>query len=410
MSEWRVKSLDLPPGVKEVVGVAGVVTSAVGAYLQTVVAALKVVEAFAETSVDLYTSIVNQFITEAQNFINDINEAGVSVLIDYPQNINPALFNPVSQANLGGTVFDANLTGGAKTAGDVNRTDEEGQNRLQAIASRRRNWNPPSRDLLNYPQAITRIVNAFDDPTDPLRPQFSDSANTFGAIIMVQSQDVSIFLRLVSSLNGLFGLDDLDQIQWPGFEDWFADLGKSFTDLTEQEICSLDLTVDSFFRNAGRHPNFIMNVRLGELFPPLKEALDALSEILEQLRPNGDITSFVEKIIEAFEAKIARLEVLATRLEQLGEQLQDAFGATSFAMLAVESNTGNNGFKLGVLNSTGAPQFENSLVCSVLVYTGGPGVHVLKTLFGQSGEKIESSVGKAVEEAGNLIDTPVLRP
>lgn len=407
MAEWRVRNLELPPGLQEITDTAATVTSSVATFLDAVQRALEVAAAFAQPAFDAYSAIVNALVDELQGFINDINETGVSVLVDYPQNLNVTQFNPASRATLAGTLVDtSNLQ--QKTSDDVRRSG--GQNRLQAVVTKRRVWNPSSRDLLSYDEAVLRITRAFDDREDPLRPVFTDNANTVGVVIMTYSQELGTWLRLVSALNDLFSLDDLSQVIWPGFEDWFDEFSGPITELTQEELDLLDLTAPIDSRGGGEHPNFVLNTRLGDLIPTLGDILETMIQLLESFRPNGDIAEFVQNTINAIESKIQRLQRVIDALSDLTDQLRNAFQGMALASVVVESQTGNSGFIQGLQRSTGHPQFDDALVLSLVIYAGGPGGQVLKQLFGSAGTALRQSTQESLAAARAVANRPLERP
>ena len=407
MAEWRVRTAQLPPGLSEVTDAAAEIVSGVATFLDAVSIALEAAAAFSSVAFDGYTSLVNAFISQLQTFLSDFKETGVSVLIDYPQNVNIARFNPTNEANLAGTIVDIQTL---KTVTTDDVPQRGGQNRLQAIIQRRRDWNPASQSAISYDQAIERIATAFNDTEDPLRPIFSSQARTVGVVLMAHTTEVATYFRVLDAFNRLLALEDFAQLQWPGIQDWLDDVKKPMKDLTETELAQVDFTAPFGKRGGGAHPNFVLNTRLGDLFPGLGDAIDALSQLLEQLRPNGPITDFIRGAIDALKRKIKRLQDLIDRLEELTDQLRNAFEGTAFESVVIESNTGNSGFIAGLRGSTGHPEFDYAFVVSVLIYAGGPAASTLKLIFGSAGERIKNTTLEAVAAAENAASRPVRRP
>jgi len=405
MAEWRVKQLETPPGIEELAETVNDVAGAVTGFLDAVVTALEVAKQFVILSTDLYSTIVNEIVDELQNFLNDIGETGISVLVDYPLDLNIGLGKTDVRADLGGTnvpVSDLNQ----RTRDDT--ASRGGYNRLQAIATTVRDWNPTSTAPLDYAGAITRIINAFDDIEDPLRPRFSDSANTVGVVIMGFSDSIADFLAIVALLAAIFDIEDLHQTSFPAFPDLFPEFsGREFSSLSQDELDLLDLSALTEQRNGGEHPNFVLNTRLGDLIPALGDLLEVLSGLLELLRPNGSLADFIEKAIESLQRKVLLIKELVDRLNELIQEILDAFGGSGFAMVVVESNTGNTGFQAGLRASTGHPVFEDSLVVSLLLYAGGASTRVLKEVFGGIGEQVESSVDDAKAQAAVALGRPI---
>lgn len=401
MAEWELRPLTLPPEVQDAADAVADVIDAVAEVLEVVQQALDIIATVAQAALDTYRFIVNTIIDLIQDFLNDLRFAGIYVLVDYPQNINFDTFDPTSDVNLAGTAFDP-----AILASITGETDEGFD--LQAIAERRKLWNPASKDVLSYRQAVQRINQSFDDPTDPLRPQFSDNAASVGVVIMVWSTEVALFLKLVRQLGNLFRLDDLLQLNNPGFEEWFSDLDKAFDELTETELCEIDLNIPINLRGGGRHPNWIGRVTLQDLFPGLGELLQELSDMLELLRPNGDLTQFIQDIIDAIKAKAERLRQLVETLQALATLLREGFSGTALASVVIESTTGNKGFIEGLNNSTGHPEFEEAIVLSMVLYAGGPSAEPLRLLFSAPGTKIQNTFDENLEREEANIARPVI--
>ena len=408
MAEWSVRKLQLPPGLETAVEKGGDVAGKVADFLAKVHKALDVASVFATGGFDLYRTLVSVFITGVENMLSDLQNAGVYVLVDYPQSLNAAQFNPVAEASLAGTILDKDAMG--VLSGEDAGT-KAGFDKLQAISGRRTQWNPPSPDIMSYDVAIERVAGAFVDPLDPLRPMFSPSAHTVGVVIMVHSEELGTFLKLVRAIDNLFALDDLRQsVILPGFKAWFEGLSKDFSELSQTELDELDLAPPVKFRNAGAPPNFIMQAKLVELVPVLGDALTELAALVEQFRPNGELTDFVKEVLTALANKIERIRQIAVQLKTLSEGLKSSFSGTELATCVIKSTTGDDGFRLGLLNSTGHPEFNHSLVCTVLLYAGGPSADVLAALFGAPGQAIVSSKLAAIENEKRHLDRPVLTP
>ena len=411
MAEWRVRSVSLPNGIEDIVSGVGKTAGAAADFLDAVRVGLQVTSNLANTSVDLYSVLVNAFITSTEALLSDIVESGVYVLVDYPLSLNRGRLNPVSRVNLAGTVLDSRggISGDPVTADESFRRNALGQSDLQAVATRRINWNPVSRDIMSYEEAIDRIVKAFDDKFDPIRPQFSDSANTVGVVLMAHSEDLATLMKLSRSISDIFAVDALGQLQKPGFRDLLDDVASEFSDLTQQEIDRLDFTPKIDLRRGGRHPNWVVNTKLRDLLPIVGDNVDAIIELIDLLRPNGSITDFVGTVLQALEDKVSRINDIVTNLETLSKQLE-TLSNTRLSSVVIESTTGNTGFKTALVNSGGHPEFQSSFVVSVVLYAGGPGGKVLKQLFSSAGEIVPDSLRQAVDNRGRNVPRPILEP
>jgi len=404
-AEWKVISIELPPEVQAVLDTVADVIDAVAAFLDLVAQALDLVAAVAQAALDTYSAIVNALIDAIQAFLNDLRYAGIYMLIDYPKDLTLSDLNPVSDANLAGTVFDPNLPPDP-TAAD-----------LTAIANKRKNWARQKKAMQSYRSAINRITTAFDDGADHLRPPFSDSAATYGVVIMAYSEELAIYVKLVRALSNLFALNDFKQALMPGISGLSDMLGERWDDLADMadslgdiDWCDPNLIPPNDRRNMGTEPNFVGRYVLQDLFPPLGQLLQTLSNMVEVLRPNGALTEFIQDLIDAIKAKVERLNETVALLQELADQLREGFSGTKLTAVAISSSTGNKGFKDGLIKSTGHPGFEQAFVCSVLLYAGGPSVDALKLLFSGEGEPISDTFNANLEREQRNKTKPVLVP
>jgi len=388
VAEWQIIELEVPPEIQQVLDLIADALDAIAAFLELVAAFLELVATLIQLALDLYVALVNAFIDALQNLLNDLRYAGIYVFLDYPNTLSLADFNPAAESTLAGTIFDPDFLDGV-----------EDQEELLAIAAKRKSWARQQKSFLSFDTAIARINASFVDQLDHLKPPYSETANTYGVVIMGYSEEVVLYLKIVRQFYNLFALNDLGQVLAPGFDQWLEDFEGGIEDLTSVDWCDFNFVVPFTFRNAGTFPNWIGRYTLQDLIPPLGELLRALSNLLELLRPNGAITDFIQALIDALLKKVERLRQLAETLAELADALRNAFSGTKLSVVTVESSTGNNGFINGLRSATGHPGFDEALVVSLVLYAGGPNIEPLKLLFGVQGEKMVDDYVDATEGA-----------
>jgi hypothetical protein len=399
--QWVTLHLELPPALQSILDVGADGLDAVATFLEAQAAFLQLIADMAQALFDAYSAIVNALITMVQNFLLDLKNAGIYVFLDYPNNLKLSDFNPAAEENWEGTIFDDDLL----AAASLNDVD------LVAIAKQRKSWSRQSNMLLSFGDVLSRISTGFYDVHDPYRPRFSETAATFGVVILAYSVELALFLKMVRQLSDIFALSDLRGILQPAIvSDAFKALwGKAVDEWDSVDWENWKPQLPASFRNPGAFPNWLGRFTFQDLFPPLGQLLQALANMLELLRPNGDIAKFIQDMINALVRKVDRIRRLAETLAELADLIRNVFSGTQLCACAINSAEGNSGFINGLRSAKGAPQFEKALCCSVVLYTGGPGIVPLQLLFSGEGEPIP---GSSYEEnlENERQDEPIVPP
>lgn len=395
-AEWKVIELQLNEELQALLDSTADFLEQVVAFLDLIAVALDVVAAVAQAALDAYVTLVNALIDEVQAFIQDLRTAGIYVLLDAPLDIQVGELTPVSETSLAGTVFSPGIS-----ADDLHNADGD---ELVALANRRKSWSRRKKSTMSFDDAIGRVVSAFSDPLDHLRPQVSESAATYGVVIMAYSTEAAAYLKAVRQLTNIFAVGDLLAANYNGLDGWIDGVSESLDEMAERlgevDFCEINLLPSFTFRNAGKQPNFIGRYTLEDLFPALGQALQELSNLIELLRPNGSLTDFIQGLIEAIQAKAERFRQLAETLAELAETLRNLSG-TKLTCVAIESTTGNNGFVTALRNATGAPQFEEALVATLVLYATGPNAEPLRLMFGVPGDAIDNTYQANLDREAN---------
>ena len=381
--QWVTLHLELPPALQSILDAVADVLDAVATFLELIAAFLQLIADIAQALFDAYSAIVNALITMVQNFLLDLKNAGIYVFLDYPNNLKLSDFNPAAEENWEGTIFDDEVLA-ANSLKDVD---------LAAIAKQRKSWSRQASMLWSFDEVVSRITTSFYDVHDPFRPRFSKTAATYGVVILAYSVEAALFLKLVRQLSDLFALSDLKGVLQPAIvSEAFQELwGKAVDEWDAIDWENWTPQLPAAWRNPGVFPNWIGRFTFQDLFPPLGQMLQALANMLELLRPNGDIAKFIQDMINALVKKVQRIQKLARTLAELADLIRNAFSGTQLCVCAINSAEGNNGFTSGLQSAKGAPQFDEALCCSVVLYTGGPGIAPLQLLFSGKGEPIPGS-------------------
>jgi hypothetical protein len=340
------------------------VVEVVGAFLDVLGDVINILSPLISDSTDLLLTALTGFVDVAQDFVNDTKNTSAYVLLDYPINLNV----------------------GSLTVAGMDFTVDE---RLLGVSNKRRRWNKLSRDMISYGEAIDRITTSFDDQTDGLRPVFSSDAATAGVVIMVQSEEIGVFLRSLEALNKIFDFSEFSQVSVPAFSTWF-DQSKSLPQFTDSEIFEFDFNTPAESRVAGNFPNWVGKFSLVGVIPALGELMDVLDTLLESLRPNPDLQDFVANVVAEIQRKAAEIRALGQLLIDLSDLLRSAFDGTSLSYVNITSTSGNQGFKAALQSSTGHPTFSRSLVCSIVLYGGTAGFQGFSDLFDTTTGQVKS--------------------
>jgi hypothetical protein len=402
--EWVQYQPEIPPALQAILDATADVLDAVAQFLDLVALVLDIIATVAQALLDAYSAIVNALIDLVQNFLEDLKNAGIYVFLDYPNTLSLSDFNPAAPENWEGTVFDDEIL-----------AHEVGQDLdLAEIAKQRKGWARQQKALMSMDDVNSRIVASFSDGTDPFRPRFSEDALTYGVVILVYSEELALFLKLVRAVSNLFSLTDLKGVLKPAMlaDDFKSLYGKAVDEWTAIDWEDWNPQLPVSFRNPGKFPNWIGRFTLGELVPPLGQMLQALSNMLELLRPNGDITAFIQGLITALKKKIKRIRDIAALLAELADALRSGFSGTRLCVCTIQSAEGNRGFTQGLLNAKGAPTFTEAICCSIVLYTGGPGIAPMQMFFGGGGEPIPGAdpVQNGIDEWNKDKTEPVVTP
>jgi hypothetical protein len=375
MARWATIKLTLPEALQQITDLAAELSGAATAVLDVNLKLAQAEQALLTGFTSAYRSAVNVLITELQNILMDIKNSGLYVFVDYPLSIN--------------------------------KTTRQGTERPLLDPLK---WEAPIRDLRSYDEAIGRIISAFDDPQDPLRPQFSRNANTVGVVLLAHTSEISTVIRIMNNLSNLLSIDHLSVESFSVVGRWVQGIKKDVTQMTESDWLQVDLSIPHDLKPSSGFPDFVAKTTIGDVFPGIGEGLEAAATVLDGFRPTGEITALVNQGIENLEEQIRYLQNLVDELVSLTQQLRDAFSGTEISAVVIESASGDEGFKEALRTARGAPQFDDDFVVSVLLYAGGPGATFLKEVFSNSVGDVQTSISSAVAKARDELNRPTVKP
>src|SRR5579863_5507170 len=163
MANWTNGNLGqligLPPSLNTVAQDIQSVSQPISAALTAVSSVLSVAKTFLTSGPgSSVTGVVNSLLAQIQSLINDLDQAGIYALLDYPL--------PAHDTHL--SYFGQNLVGG-------------------------------------MPGFVSRVSSAFVNPQDGNRPTFDQNAALTGVVAIFNTGDIGQLVQGLGSLAGFFG-------------------------------------------------------------------------------------------------------------------------------------------------------------------------------------------------------------
>jgi len=308
VAEWEPANVEdfVPSEIKDLADSMADLISPIADIYDKAADAVELAADFMIVYVDPIRALVQTFVEEVVNFLGDLRTAGVYVL-------------PVAPLN--------------------------------------------TSDRIGMEGLIKAVSTSFDDLADADRPQFSESAELVGYVILVGSDDIS-------TLYDLFLKQSATLFDFGEFKDW---------EWAEDP----DYVPPRVIRSANAKPPDWKNVTVAEVCPPIGEGLRELERSAEALYPGDALNDFIDALAEVMRNKSLILQALADRLEEIAQALEDFFKLDVW-YLKVGPIIGQNSWREEFLNATNRPPYEEGVdyVSGLAFLGGGPSVVALERLFG----------------------------
>jgi hypothetical protein len=317
---WQKQPISAPvsDAIVTVVDAVDTVVSVLDPILTVAETALELAKVFLHATTDPAAALFDAIVSELETLINDFFGTGVFVLEVNPFNVSAA------------SVLVPGLTN--TTAPLIGRHDDFGI------------------PLMTPSEAISHMINSFDDTGDTERPQFSNQASTVAFGFMLTAPDIAGFLALIEAFLAVFN--------WPGFD-----------------IMKKKIQKQASILEPSTYPDWI-SYRLNSI-TQMKDLQASLLDLLNTLKGYRNILNNIADLIDLIKLKVDTLKDIVKKFRDQLQALKNAAKATGIYVFDFPLQVGGNSAVKTALNDPFLQSIctlNNGYTAAILFLGGGPSI------------------------------------